>query len=223
MRRCALIKAGLVDYEEGLRLQADARRLVSDGVFDGALILLEHQPVITIGRGGGLENLHTDEGRLPDHGVKIISSQRGGNITCHNPGQLVSYPVMNLRQWRQDVHWYVETLEELVIRVLARLGLRAGRKAKYTGVWTGNEKIAAIGVSVRQWITGHGFALNVSNDLDIFRSVVPCGITEFGVTSINKTGRDINMEEAAALTVKEFCDLFDCAAEEVMAPVLNRE
>jgi lipoyl(octanoyl) transferase len=130
---------------------------------------------------------------------------------------------MNLRQWQQDVHWYVETLEEVLIRVLARLGLRAGRKAKYTGVWNGNEKIAAIGVSVRQWITGHGFALNVSNELDIFRSVVPCGISDFGVTSIKKAGININMEEAAGLTVKEFCDLFDCAAEEVTAPVLNHK
>jgi lipoyl(octanoyl) transferase len=130
---------------------------------------------------------------------------------------------MNLRQWRQDVHWYVETLEEVLIRSLARLGLRAGRKAKYTGVWNGNEKIAAIGVSVRQWITGHGFALNVSNELDIFRSVVPCGISDFGVTSIKKAGININMEEAAGLTVKEFCDLFDCAAEEVTAPVLNHK
>jgi lipoyl(octanoyl) transferase len=223
MRRCALIKAGLVDYDYGLSLQADARRLVSDGEFDGALILVEHLPVITTGRGGGLENLRADENRLPDQGVQVISSDRGGNITCHNPGQLVGYPVMNLRQWQQDVHWYVETLEEVLIRVLARLGLRAGRKAKYTGVWIGNEKIAAIGVSARQWVTGHGFALNVNNSLDIFRSVVPCGISEFGVTSITKEGLDVNMEQAAAFTVKEFCALFDCAAEEVMAPSSNRK
>jgi lipoyl(octanoyl) transferase len=223
MRRCALIKAGLVEYEDGLNLQAEARRLVSDGAFEAALILLEHHPVITTGRGGGLENLQADESRLLDQGVKVARSERGGNITCHNPGQLVGYPVMDLRHWQQDVHWYVETLEEVLIRVLARLGLRAGRKAKYTGVWLGNEKIAAIGVSVRQWVTGHGFALNVNNSLDIFRSVVPCGISEFGVTSISKAGIEIDLEEAAGLTVEEFCDLFGCAAEEVMAPAENRK
>ena len=223
MRRCALIKAGLVDYDYGLSLQADARRLVSDGEFEGALILVEHHLVITTGRGGGLENLRADENRLPDQGVQVISSDRGGNITCHNPGQLVGYPVMNLKQWQQDVHWYVETLEEVLIRALAGLGLRAGRKAKYTGVWIGNEKIAAIGVSVRQWITGHGFALNVNNSLDIFRSVIPCGISEFGVTSITKEGLDVNMEQAAAFAVKEFCGLFDCSAEEVMAPAANQK
>jgi len=172
-----------------LLLQKQARGMVESGKYGGVLLLLEHLPVITAGRGGGKENLVASLSDLQSAGVEFIESDRGGNVTCHNPGQLVGYPVLDLSQWRQDVHWYVNRLEEVLIRTAAAYDLVAGRKARYTGVWIGNQKIAAIGVSVRRWITGHGFALNVQNDLELFQAIVPCGIEEFGVTSLqNRRG-----------------------------------
>ena len=177
---------GVVSYKEGLELQKQARQEVAAGACNGLLLLLQHSPVITVGRGGGRENLLASPALLQETGVELFDSERGGNITCHNPGQLVGYPVLNLSCWQEDVHWYVRQLEEVLIRTLKEFGVVAGRKARYTGVWVENRKIAAIGVSVRHWITGHGFALNVSNDLRLFQSIVPCGIGEFGVTSLQE-------------------------------------
>ena len=203
------LPAGLVSYAEGLSLQKQARALVEEGKYDGVLLLLEHRPVITAGRSGGRENLVASPAELAEAGVEFVESDRGGNVTCHNPGQLVGYPILNLVRWRQDVHWYVDRLEEVLIRSLAEYGVSAGRKARYTGVWVGNRKIAAIGVSVRHWITGHGFALNVSNDLALFRSIVPCGIEEFGVTSLQRLGVDVTLQEIAVCLSNQFCEVFD--------------
>lgn len=213
-KRCLLKKAGIVDYTGGLALQAEARELVSQDKWDGCLILLEHPPVITIGRGGGIENLCLSKEYLEAKGIEVAMTDRGGNITCHNPGQLVGYPVLNLRKWKQDVHWYVDMVEEVIIKTLARLGLRAGRKPRYTGVWLGNEKISAIGVAVKQWITGHGFAFNVNNDLSLFQAIVPCGITEFGVTNLKKAGIDISLAEVTSIVTEEFCTIFECSLED---------
>ena len=210
MRRCRLSYGGVVSYAEGLALQAAARQAVAAGEWDGVLLLVEHLPVITIGRSGGAENLLADAAVLRERRIAVVASDRGGNITCHNPGQLVGYPVLNLRRWREDVHWYVEALEEVLIRTLARLGLTAGRKAKYTGVWLGDAKVAAIGVAVRSWITAHGFALNVANDLTIFEWVVPCGIRQFGVTSLAAVGLAVSIDEVAALLATEFAAVFEC-------------
>ncbi|MDR3590349.1 MAG: lipoyl(octanoyl) transferase LipB [Negativicutes bacterium] len=210
MHRCAFVAAGQVDYAAGLRLQEAARRLVSSQDYDGVLILLEHTPVITIGRGGGAGNLLADSAWLAGRGVDLAYTDRGGNITCHNPGQLVGYPVLNLRRWQPDVHWYAESLEEVLLRTLRRFGLRGGRKTGYTGVWLGDAKIAAIGVAVKKWITSHGFALNVANDLELFRSIVPCGISEFGVTSLAAAGVTTAVTIVAAVLIEEFCRFFDC-------------
>ena len=203
------LPAGLVSYAEGLSLQKQARALVEEGKYDGVLLLLEHRPVITAGRSGGRENLVASPAELAVAGVEFVESDRGGNVTCHNPGQLVGYPILNLARWRQDVHWYVDRLEEVLVRTLAEYGVHAGRKARYTGVWVGNCKITAIGVSVRHWITGHGFALNVHNDLALFRSIVPCGIDEFGVISLQRLGVDVSLQEIAACLSNQFCEVFD--------------
>lgn len=182
------LQAGLVSYTEGLALQKQARAMIENGKYDGVLLLLEHRPVITVGRSGGRENLVASLSELQAAGVEFVECDRGGNITCHNPGQIVGYPILNLNQWREDVHWYVEQLEEVLIRTLETYGIHAGRKARYTGVWVGNRKIAAIDVSVRHWITGHSFALNVQNDLSLFQTIVHCGIEEFSVTSLQRQG-----------------------------------
>lgn len=209
-KNCLLVQPGLIDYPSGLLLQQAARTLVADGHHPGVLILLEHPPVITIGRAGGNDNLLADRQRLAAAGIAVVAADRGGNITGHNPGQLVGYPILDLRRWRQDVHWYADRLEEVIIRTLAGFGLTAGRKAKYTGVWLGDEKIAAIGLSVRQWISGHGFALNIDNDLSIFGGIVPCGIREFGVTSLRRAGAAADRAAVTAALTVAFADVFDC-------------
>lgn len=207
-RQVQVIRPGLVSYQEGLELQQQARQRVAGGDVAGVLILLEHQPVITTGRGGGRENLRTSLSGLQAERIEVVETNRGGNITCHNPGQLVGYPVLNLSRWQEDVHWYVEQLEEVLIRTAARYGIVAGRKARYTGVWAGNRKMAAIGVSVRNWITSHGFALNVNNDLALFQQIVPCGIEDFGVTSLQTAGVTATVTEVAAQIVTEFATVF---------------
>ena len=207
-RQVQVIRPGLVSYQEGLELQQQARQRVAGGDVAGVLILLEHQPVITTGRGGGRENLRTSLSGLQAERIEVVETNRGGNITCHNPGQLVGYPVLNLSRWQEDVHWYVEQLEEVLIRTVARYGIVAGRKARYTGVWAGNRKMAAIGVSVRNWITGHGFALNVNNDLALFQQIVPCGIEDFGVTSLQTAGVTANVSVVADQLLAEFATVF---------------
>ena len=212
-RTILVIQPGLVSYQEGLELQQQARRRVADGELAGVLILLEHQPVITTGRGGGRENLRASLTGLPAERIEVVESDRGGNITCHNPGQLVGYPVLNLNHWQEDVHWYVEQLEEVLIRTVAKYGIVAGRKSRYTGVWAGNRKLAAIGVSVRRWITGHGFALNVSNDLSLFQQIIPCGIEEFGVTSLRAAGVTASLTEVTHRLMIEFATVFAAALQ----------
>lgn len=209
MRRCLLLQPGLVRYETGLVLQNEARSLVEEGRYDGVLILLQHPPVVTIGRGGGDENLVAHPAWYAARGIAVARTDRGGNITGHNPGQLIGYPIFDLAKWRRDVHWFVAALEEAIIRTLARHGLTAGRKAKYTGVWLDDEKIAAIGVSVRRWITGHGFALNVANDLALFDAIVPCGISEFGVTSLARAGVAAPIGDVAAALAAEMAAVFE--------------
>jgi len=202
------LSAGLVTYEEGLLLQKQARVMVENGDYDGILLLLQHHPVITAGRSGGRENLVASASELKTSGIEFIESDRGGNVTCHNPGQIVGYPVMNLSRWREDVHWYVNQLEEVLIQTLKIYGVVAGRKSKYTGVWVGNRKIAAIGVSVRHWITGHGFALNIQNDLSLFQAIVPCGIQEFGVTNLHLQGATIPIQQVAQDLSIQFSEVF---------------
>lgn len=207
-RTVQVIRPGLVSYQQGLELQQQARQRVADEEFAGVLILLEHQPVITAGRSGGRENLRASLTRLQAAQIEFVETDRGGNITCHNPGQLVGYPVINLSHWQEDVHWYVEQLEEVLIRTASRYGITAGRKARYTGVWAGNRKLAAIGVSMRRWISGHGFALNVNNDLSLFQQIVPCGIEEFGVTSLQTAGVPATVTEVMNQLLTEFATVF---------------
>lgn len=206
--RVQIRSCGLVGYAAGLAIQEAAREQVERREWDCILLLMQHLPVVTTGRGGGRENLRATPDALAGEGVEFFESGRGGNITCHNPGQVVGYPVMNLSIWQEDVHWYVRQLEAVLIGTLAHYGVVAGRKARYTGVWVGDRKIAAIGVSVRRWITGHGFALNVSNDLSLFGRIVPCGISEFGVTSLDDLGVAAEVTAVEAQLIKKFCEIF---------------
>lgn len=210
MRNCAVYKGGVVSYTQGLAIQEEARVLVTSGAWDGILILLEHTPVITIGRSGGRGNLLASPLVLAGEGVEVVDTKRGGNITCHNPGQIVGYPVLNLSLWRQDAHWYVRMIEETLIRTLASFYLSGRRREHYTGVWLEEEKVAAIGIYIKEWVTSHGFALNVDNDLSLFGMIVPCGIKDFGVTSLTRQNCFTSVEKVSEMLQENFGQVFDC-------------
>lgn len=178
---------GLVPYGEALALQ---RRLAEDRI-SGALphdtlLLLEHPPVVTLGRGFKDSSLPLPVEALERRGIAVHEIERGGDVTYHGPGQLVGYPIFDLTQHRQDLHWYLRQVEEALIVALGKLGVPAERNEGLTGVWTKGRKIASIGIHVRQWVTWHGFALNVTTDLSPFDLIVPCGIPDVVMTSVAK-------------------------------------
>jgi lipoyl(octanoyl) transferase len=177
---------GRLAYGEGLELQA---RLVAErqaGRIPDTLLLLEHDPVFTLGRNARAENVLLSEEALKAQGFEVFETGRGGDVTYHGPGQVVGYPILDLSPDRCDVHRYVRDLEEVMIRTCADYAIPAARVAGMTGAWVGEEKIGAIGVRIARWVTSHGFALNVSNDLAPFAMIVPCGIRGRGVTSLQR-------------------------------------
>ncbi len=176
---------GLVPYARALELQrAVARARISGEIEHDVLLLLEHSPVVTLGRSSKAQNLVASPELLAARGVELFEVERGGDVTFHGPGQLVGYPIVNLRGHKQDLHWYLRQVEEVLIRALARLSLAAQRSDGRTGVWIGDRKIASIGVHARDWVTWHGFALNVSTDLSFFDLIVPCGLAGVTMTSV---------------------------------------
>ncbi len=208
MRRCHHEFLGRVDYAEASALQDELARLVKGGG-EEHLLLLEHPPVITLGRNARGEDVLFGEPALRERGVSIAHTNRGGQVTYHGPGQLVGYPILDLSPDRRDVARYLRDLEEVLIRTLARYGLRASRIAGLTGVWAGDRKIASIGVHLSRWVTTHGFALNVSTDLEPFSWIVPCGLSARAITSMERLiGRGVSIEEVATALVDEFAVVF---------------
>ncbi len=209
MRCCEVRQLGRIDYNSALELQ---QRLASDrkqGLIPDQLLLLEHPHVITLGRNGHLENLLADHDILARAGIGFYPTDRGGDVTYHGPGQLVGYPILDLRDWKRDVGAYVRAVEETIIATLADYGIAAGRIPKLTGVWVGESKIAAIGVHLSRWVTSHGFALNVSTDLSYFQYIVPCGLTR-PVTSMAALGVRASLDEVGAKLAGHFARIFDC-------------
>ena len=174
-------------YAEMLDLQrAAARARIAGAIDQDLLILVEHAPVVTLGRASKDANLLANSDQLRARGVELYEVERGGDVTFHGPGQLVGYPIIDLKRHKQDLHWYLRQVEEVLIRALASFGIAGKRVEKYTGVWTGNRKIASIGVHARDWVTWHGFALNVRTELSYFDLIVPCGIPDVTMTSVQK-------------------------------------
>lgn len=174
-------------YAEVLRLQRElCRRRIAGTVPSDLLLLVEHEPVITLGRGTKSGSLPLPPEELTRRGVAVHEVERGGDVTYHGPGQLVGYPILNLSDHREDLHWYLRQLEAALIAALGELQIRAEANPGLTGVWTGGRKIASIGIHVRQWVTFHGFALNVANQLDGFDLIVPCGIQGVTMTSVER-------------------------------------
>ena len=172
-------------YGEVLVLQRElVRRRLSERSQPDMLLLVEHEPVVTLGRGTRASSLPVSPAALERRGLEVFEVERGGDVTWHGPGQLVGYPILDLEAQRADLHWYLRRLESAVVNALARLGVAAGAREGLTGVWTGERKIASIGIHVRRWVTYHGFALNVITDPAAFDSIVPCGLHGVEMTSV---------------------------------------
>ena len=199
---------GTVPYADGLTLQDERAEAVRRGGSQGSLILLEHPPVLTDGRFGKGGNFLLPEDEIKRRGVEIHRTGRGGDVTFHGPGQLVSYPIIRLRDFGLGARAYVRALEETIIRTLADYGVEGGRREGYPGVWTGGRKIASIGVAVRGGVTMHGSALNVNTDLSYFSLIVPCGIADVTVASMNEIlGKELNMQDVAKSYAGNFGDV----------------
>jgi lipoyl(octanoyl) transferase len=201
---------GLTSYVEALAVQQQLVAARKAGGAPDTLLLLEHPPVITLGRAANRAHVLADEEARRSRGVELFETGRGGDVTYHGPGQLVGYPIISLAPDRCDVRRYVRDLEEVLIRAAADFGVEAGRIAGLTGVWVGGEKLAAIGVRISRWVTMHGFAFNVTTDLSHFEMIVPCGIADHGVTSLEKIlGRRIALNEVAASVARHFGEVFE--------------
>src|ERR1051325_2914405 len=209
MRNCCLRQLGRVDYGRALELQQQAAADRKLGRIPDQLLLLEHPHVITLGRNGRMENLLASGEILERSGIGFYPTDRGGDVTYHGPGQLVGYPIVDLREWKRDVGAYVRAIEQCIIDTLADFGIEAGRIPKLTGVWVGERKIAAIGVHISRWVTSHGFALNVDTDLSYFQYIVPCGLTK-PVTSMRQLGAGASLGQVAEVLAGHFGRVFDC-------------
>jgi lipoyl(octanoyl) transferase len=203
---------GVVPYAEANEMQRELVEERRSGRVSDLLLLLEHPHVITLGvkLEAARNHLVATPELLASRKVEVHESGRGGDITYHGPGQIVGYPILDLRPDRCDVHKYVRDLEEVMIRAASDFGLTGGRIAGLSGAWVGADKLGAIGVRISRWITSHGFAFNVTTDLDFFKLIVPCGIASGGVTSLSReTGRRVSMADAEASLIRHFSEVFD--------------
>jgi lipoyl(octanoyl) transferase len=233
--RLLVVRLGTLPYGEALELQrAVARARITGAIADDVLLLVEHPPVFTFGRSTKATSLPLDADALRARGVEVFEIERGGDVTFHGPGQLVGYPVVDLKRHRKDLHWYLRQVEEALIRGVARFGVAGGRHAGYTGVWVGDgdpagadfvprRKMASIGVHARDWVTWHGFALNVTREpLRYFELVVPCGIAGVDMTAVaRETGRAVTVDEVGEAVAAAFGEVFALATAALPAHVLR--
>ena len=203
-----------MSYAQALDFQRQvARARISGAIDDDVLLLVEHPPVVTMGRSSKEAHLLASPALLNARGVELFEVERGGDVTFHGPGQLVGYPIIDLKQHRKDLHWYLRQVEEALIVAMAEFGLTCGREAGLTGVWTSGRKLASIGVHARDWVTWHGFALNVTTDLGYFDLMVPCGIQSVTMTSVQSElgAAAPSMERVQDAVCAAFGSVFDLA------------
>ncbi|MCP5515419.1 MAG: lipoyl(octanoyl) transferase LipB [Spirochaetales bacterium] len=206
-----IVRLGRMDYLEALSIQESLLEKRQNNTIDNTLLIVEHFPVLTIGISGKASNIIASKDFLEKEGIKVYGTTRGGDVTYHGPGQIVGYPVIDLKNIHKGVKDFIILLQEVFIRLLKdEYNITAEREeGKYTGVWTGENKITAIGIAVKKWVTMHGFAFNINTNLDHFKWINPCGITDKGVTSLEKlTGEKQDFDMLNDLTVRYFCEVF---------------
>jgi lipoyl(octanoyl) transferase len=210
MRELLVVDLGTRAYADALELQrAVARARIAGEVDQDVLLFVEHPPVITLGRSSSDAHVLASKDQLAARGVELFEVERGGDVTFHGPGQLVGYPIIDLKRHKQDLHWYLRQVEETLIIALGQLGIPGERVSKYTGVWTGGRKIASIGVHARDWVTWHGFALNVSTELSWFDLIVPCGIPAVTMTSVSRElGRPVTVPDVQEVVSRAASEVF---------------
>ncbi len=210
--KCQVMQLGLIEYNAAYSIQKELVAKRIRGEVPDTLILLEHEPVITVGRSGSLNNIHISEETRLKEKIALFKINRGGGVTYHGPGQLVGYPILNLNGYGRDIHKFLRLLEEVIIKVLAGYGLEALRVPGLTGVWVGQKKIASIGVGVRKWVSFHGFSLNVAPDMKHFSYINPCGLDDDKMTSMKELlGREICVDDVREKVVKNFSEVFGVA------------
>ena len=220
---CVVKSLGCISYQDGLAIQQElvARRKAHE--IPNTLLLLEHTPVITLGRNSNRAHVVTPDSELRDQGIEIAETNRGGDVTYHGPGQLVGYPIFDLASIRKDVVWYVRTLEEAIIRTVRDFGVEAERIPGLTGVWVNGSKVASIGVHISRWVTSHGFALNVETDLKHFQHIVPCGIANCQMTSLRKlTGIAIDRSAVEDRLIHHLGNLFGLTMQPAESESMER-
>ncbi len=219
MRNCEVRDMGRIGFGAAFALQQKLVEERKQGAIPDQLLFLEHPHVVTMGRNGHNENLLASEDLMSRAGIEFHHTNRGGDVTYHGPGQIVGYPILDLREWKRDVVEYVRSLEDVIIGALAGFGIAGGRVEGCTGVWVENRKIAAIGVHISRWVTSHGFALNVDTDLSYFQYIVPCGLTK-PVTSMRREGSTASREQVTAALAAQFGKVYGF---EMVQPVLTTE
>jgi lipoate-protein ligase B len=225
---CSIYQLGQMTYREAYRLQTDmlARRV--NGDIGDTLLLLEHPPTITVGKSGRAENILVSPAEIGERGITLFFVDRGGDVTYHGPGQLVGYPIIDLKNRGRDLHQYVHKLEEVVIRTLDDFGIRGGRDKSHRGVWVKQREIAAIGLRVRKWVTMHGFALNIDADLKPFSLIKPCGFSDRRATSMAEVlGREIAVAAVTERLLARFAEVFrvrlETGSDDVSKVLLNNK
>lgn len=222
------VPLGTMPYSEALELQRSvAAARISGEIPEDVLLLVEHPPVVTLGRSSKDGHLTASRELLAQRGVELFAVERGGDVTFHGPGQIVGYPIVDLKRHKQDLHWYLRQVEEALIRALSALGIAAEQNPGFTGVWTNGRKIASIGVHARDWVTWHGFALNVTTDLRYFDLIIPCGIQGVTMTSVERElvdirpGFQVTLPSVAAALAAAFAKVFEL--DPISQPVLALE
>ncbi|MEN6537500.1 MAG: lipoyl(octanoyl) transferase LipB [Bryobacteraceae bacterium] len=222
MRRCELRDLGRIEYGDAFERQRELVERRKRGEIPDQFLIVEHPHTLTLGRNGKMEHLLAEDSLLKREGVSFYPTNRGGDITYHGPGQIVGYPILDLREWKRDVGAYVRGLEETIIGAVGEFGIEAGRIQGLTGVWVNGAKLAAIGVHISRWVTSHGFALNVDTDLRYFGYIVPCGLSR-PVTSMARLGATASRKKVTDALARHFGRVFDCeivSAEMEMETVL---
>ncbi len=209
-REIIVCDLGLIDYKQAWDLQLKVHEKRRFGNIEDVLFICEHPHTYTLGKIAEKQNLLYSEQELNQKNISVFEIDRGGDITYHGPGQIVGYAIINLENWKKDTHLYLRSLEQVLINTCHDYKIKSGRNDNYTGVWIENRKICAIGIKVSRWITMHGFAFNVNTDLSLFNGIIPCGIQDKQVTSLNKEiGREIDLHETKQIIINNFKEVFE--------------